>query len=373
MPDSPLVRLFLDAVRVDAVSLKERPMADFVRARLSGLPVRIVEDGAATSCGGSTGNLICVPENLVPGAPVIALFAHLDTPRPTEGVRPILLADRITSDGSTILGVDNRAGVAALLHALREHLRSGLTGNMIVVFTIGEELGLYGSKFFDPREWGVSFGFVFDCSRRPGTFIRSAVGCSLFTATVHGTSSHAGVAPEKGVNAIAIAAKAVSAIRLGRLDQQMTASVGKISGGEATNVVPDRCIVEGEVRSFDGAQIAAYLQSVQQAFDTAAGAAGGRVGFDVAEDFRPFVLDPASEVYRWTTETLGALGLEPAGIEYLGGSDANMLNASGLPAVNLGIGAQNPHANDEFILLEDLHTTAEIAAALIRRSSGALS
>lgn len=361
---TPLVDLFLDAVRVNAPSLAEQPMAQFVRRALEGTPVRIVEDNTAALIKGNCGNLICIPRSFDPARPAIALFAHLDTPRPTEGVRPVVSDTRIESDGTTILGVDNRAGTCILLQTLRESATRNGPGNFIVVFTVGEELGMLGSKHVDLAPYKVDKAFIFDCSRRPGTFISAAVGCSLYTATFLGRSSHAGVSPEKGIHAIQLAARALSRIPMGRHSPTMTSNVGTIHGGSATNIVPDSCSVEGEVRSFDPHVIEDHLHLLHTTFRTTAEEGGGTVRFEAAVDFEPFTLDPASPVFAMTETALRSLGLSPNPIEYLGGSDANTLNGKGIPAVNLGIGAQNPHGNDEFILLEDLHTSARLAAVL---------
>ena len=364
-----LIDLFLEAVKVDALSLKERAMAEFVQRYFSGVPVEIREDDTARFFNGECGNLVCIPRGFDPSRPALALLAHMDTPRSTAFVRPVLSESRIESDGTTALGVDNRLGTSVLLHVLREHLDSKNPGNFIVVLTVGEETGLYGSKYVDLSPYNVRMCFVFDCSKRPGTFIQSAVGCSLYNATFVGKSSHAAVAPEKGVNAIQIAARAISRIPLGRLSPTMTTNVGMIAGGTATNVVPDRCTIQGEVREFDPHLIRDHLHMVENVFRIAAQELGGAVEFEAAEDFAPFRLSPESQVVRMMADVLKAVGLTPHGIEYLGGSDANMLNAKGVPAVNLGIGAQNPHGNDEFVLLEDMRTSAEIARELIRRST----
>ena len=367
--NSPLVDLFLDAVKVDAVSLHEGPVVRFLRKALAGLPIDIREDGTAALVGGESGNILCIPRSFDPARPAFALLAHMDTPRSTANVRPVLDGSRISSDGTTVLGVDNRAGFSVLLHTLAEHVRKGLPGNFIVVFTVAEELGMYGAKRLDLTPYNVKTCFVFDCSKRPGTFIQSAVGSSLYTATFIGKTSHAGVAPEKGINAIKIAAHALSAVPVGRLSPTMTSNFGIISGGEATNVVPDRCTVEGEVREFDQRLTDGHVAMLRETFSRVAGDQGGSLTFASHVDFPPFVLDPASDAFRLTTETLKSVGLSPNPISYLGGSDANMLNAQGIPAVNLGVGAQNPHGNDEFILLEDLAKTAEIAEAIIERST----
>jgi len=361
---TPLVDLFLDAVRVNAPSLAERPMAQFVRRALGGSSVRIVEDNTAALIKGDCGNLICIPPSFDTSKPAIALFAHLDTPRPTEGVRPIVSDTRIASDGSTILGVDNRAGTCVLLHTLREAATNDGAANYIVVFTVGEELGMLGSKHVNLGQYNVDKAFIFDCSRRPGTFISAAVGCSTYTATFLGRSSHAGVAPEKGIHAIQLAAKALSRIPMGRHSPTMTSNVGTIRGGSATNIVPESCFIEGEVRSFDPHIIEEHLHMLHTTFRTVSEEGGGSVRFEAAVDFEPFTLDAASPVYTMTEKALRSIGLTPNPIEYLGGSDANTLNGRGIPAVNLGIGAQNPHGNDEFILLEDLQTSARLAAVL---------
>jgi tripeptide aminopeptidase len=367
MPD-PLVNLFLDAVRVDAQSLRERPMADFIINALAGLPLDIREDDAASKFGGSCGNLLCVPHGFDPTRPAIALLAHMDTPRSTADVHPVITNGRITSDGTTALGVDNRAGSSVLIHALRSALSSGVQGNFIVVFTVAEELGPYGSRYLDLSPYNIKMCFVFDCSRRPGVFIRAAVGCSLYRATFTGRAAHAAVAPEKGVNAIQLAAKALAGIHVGRLGPTMTSNIGKISGGAATNVVPDRCVVEGEVREFETHLINEHLAVLEEHFRQVASENGGGLEFCSSVDFSPFRLKLDDPIVATTVDVLRRVGATPEPIEYLGGSDANELNAKGIPAVNLGIGAQNPHGNDECILIEDLHQSVNIALALIERS-----
>ncbi len=364
---TPLVDLFLRAVTIDAQSLQERPMADFVIRTLAGTTVAVVEDDAGKKINGTCGNLICVPESFSPSEPAVALFAHLDTPRTTKNVTPVVTDTAIASDGSTILGVDNRAGVAVLLHVLLNYSPVRSKANFIVVFTVAEEIGLFGSQHVDLAPYNIEMGFVFDCSKRPGTFIRSAVGCSLYDAEFIGKASHAAVAPEQGVNAIHMAAKAIGAIPVGRLSPTMTANTGMITGGEATNIVPDRCTIHGEVRSFNSYAIAVHLQTVEGICREAARDWGGDVVFSSKVDFVPFALFADNRIMRFTTDVLRLVGLAPDPIEYVGGSDANMLNAKGIPSVNLGIGAQKPHSNEEFILLEDLHKSAEIAFALLNQ------
>ncbi|MDH3251574.1 MAG: M20/M25/M40 family metallo-hydrolase [Ignavibacteria bacterium] len=367
MPSS-LVDLFLDAVRVEALPLRERPMAQFVRRSLAGLPVKVIEDDTGHRINGECGNIICVPEWFDSGRPAIALFAHMDTPRNTAFVHPVLTQTKITSDGTTILGVDNRAGSSILLQALRESL-PGRMGNFLVVFTVAGEIGLYGSKHINLDPYNVRLGFVFDSAKRPGTFVQSAIGCSLYTATFIGKAAGGTAGPAEGVNAIKIAAKALSRVPVGRPGPGVTSNVGMIIGGEATNIVPERCVLRGEVRAFNTDRLYEHISMLKATFVNTANERNGSVEFETTVDFPPYAIDKPSESYRVTAAALQAVGLDPFPIDDDTGSDANMLNAHGIPTINLGIGAQNPNANDEFILLEDLHKAEEIAKELITMSA----
>ena len=213
----------------------------------------------------------------------------------------------------------------------------------------------------------IRMGFIFDSSLDPGCFAVCSPGAACFTATVHGKPSHAGIAPEKGVDAIRIAAEAVASLKLGRIDDETTSNIGTVHGGEATNVVPARVVLKGEARSLDIAKVPPILDGFKAAFEAAAGKRGGRAEFEWVWDFKPYRLSPDSPALAAAHRAVSAAGLEPSPVPSHGGSDANNLNANGVPAVNFGIGAKNPHADDEYILLDDLRAGADIVAALIRR------
>jgi tripeptide aminopeptidase len=361
-----LVQRFLTLAKIDAVSLAERPIADAVSSLLRNAGIHVEEDASAAQIGGTAGNLLCFPPGFDPQKPALMLTAHLDTVLSTHRLRPVLLADRITSDGTTILGADNRAGLSVLVDLLLNCTR-GTTPhrNFFCVFTVGEEIGLLGAGSLDLSRFQISAGIVFDCSKRPGVYIRESVGLHLFTARIVGKSAHSGVNPEEGVNAIVMASQAISRLRLGRLDEETTANVGQIRGGEAVNAVPERAIVEGEVRSFDPKRIMSELSIIEQIFHESV-AGKGRLEFETTVDFEPYVLAPDLPVVMDLERALVAAGCIPQPIRYTGGSDANKYNAKGIPTVNIGIGAQKPHSNEEFILLEDLHRSYDIAKELIR-------
>ena len=365
-----LINLFTRFATIDGLSLRERQIADEVSAVLRGAGVRVLEDSAGTRLNGAAGNLLCFPPGFDANQPTIMLTAHLDTVLPTAKLKPVREEVRITSDGTTILGADNRVGVSVLTYLLLAVTEKKLPcKNFFVAFTIAEEVGLLGASTIDLSLYGVQSIFVFDCSRTPGVYIRECVGLSLFKARFVGKAAHAGVAPEEGVNAIALAGAGIADLQLGRIDQDLTVNIGKISGGEATNVVPDKVDIEGEVRSFSPKRIQEQLGLIERTLSQAV-IGRGKLVFETKVDFPPYVHSHDSPIIRDVERALRAVGLQPQPIRYTGGSDANEYNAKGIPAVNLGIGAQKPHTFEEFVLIEDLVKSAEIAFMLLQHSTG---
>jgi tripeptide aminopeptidase len=360
-----LQRLFLRLLPIEGVALGERLIADEIIGLLRQNGIQVQEDDAGKRLQGNTGNLICLPPDFNPHDPALLLNAHLDTVQSTARLEPVAEGDAVRTNGTTILGADNRLGVAILLHLLLTLARQGRAHkNFMVVFTVAEEIGMLGATQLDLSRLNLKQAFVFDCSRRPGTYIRECVGSTIFQLTFIGKAAHSGVAPEEGVNAIALASTALAQIKTGRIDTETTANLGKIYGGTAINIVPDKVVVEGEVRSFSRRRIQEQIDMIR---DTAARAVNG-VGafhFDSYNDFEPYAHAPDAPVVRTLERALRAVALVPNPIRYMGGSDANIWNARGIPAVNIGIGAQNPHTFEEFVLIEDLIKAAEIAFALV--------
>lgn len=360
--DTRLVELFLEVAAIEGLSGSERAVADHILAFLRELGLEPFEDGANSGNGGDSGNVVC----RIGGGGDRALLAHMDTVRSTAGLKPRILEDRITSDGTTALGVDNRVGVAVLLYTV-EKMVNGEHGSFpfTVVFTVCEETTLVGSRFLDPGP-EIRMAFVLDSALRPGNFIARSHGARRFRANIRGRAAHSGIDPDSGINALLVASEAMRRFPLGKVDQFTTVNVGRFSGGSAINVVPEMADMEGEVRSVDTAKVDLVIGRIEGTLQQVADSHGAEVLFESEWDFRPYSLDPQSEVYLRVERALEKVGLEPVPATSPGGSDANMLNARGVPTVNLGIGAQNPHTNDEFILLEDLRHCALISIELIK-------
>lgn len=364
METSRLIDLFLQTARINALSGNEKPLADFIKSFLTQYNYSVTEDDSWHYSKSNTGNLIC---KIGDGGNFL-LSSHMDTARPTEGVKPLIDDEKITSSGDTVLGVDNRVGVTVLLYLLEKIAKEKIpVKDFTVVFTTCEETTLFGSKNLGVNG-SIKKGFVFDSGYRPGNFIHSACGALGFKIRIIGKASHSGIAPEKGINALLVAAKSISKLPLGRIDEETTMNIGLIKSGSAVNVIPEFAELEGEVRSFDLKKAENYFNSLVNTFKEESESAGAKFELMYDWDFMPFTVPEDSEVYKETISALTKVGLTPTSKISLGGSDANSLNGKGIQSVNLGIGAQNPHSNDEFIFIEDLVKTAEIAFELVKKN-----
>jgi tripeptide aminopeptidase len=363
MTNHRLINIFLDLALIDATSGNEKKVADFIKEFLSPFELNISEDNSFQHSLSNTGNIICRKGD---GGNFV-LLSHMDTARSTLNLKPKILEDRIVSSGDTVLGVDNRAGVSVLLYTLEKIDKEKIpVKDFTVAFTTCEETTLFGSKYIG-LNGNIKYGFVFDSGYRPGNFINSACGSLGFKIKVIGKASHSGIAPEKGINSMLIASKAISKLPLGRIDEETSMNIGILKSGSAVNVIPELTELDGEIRSFDTNKVEKYFNITQDIFNNEAKSLGGKIEIDSFWDFKPFTVPENSFTFNEVVRALKRVGLNPNPKISLGGSDANSLNENGIESINLGIGAQNPHSNDEFIFIEDLIKSAEIALELIKK------
>jgi tripeptide aminopeptidase len=357
-----LIDIFIQVASINSLSQNEKPVADFIRSFLKDSPFKISIDDSDKHSGSNTGNLVCRSGD---GGNFV-LLSHMDTARPTLEMKPVFTDGRIQSSGDTVLGVDNRLGIAVLLYTMEKISKEKIpTKNFTVAFTTCEETTLMGSKNLNLGS-KIKEGFIFDSSFRPGNFIYSGCGSKGFKIKIKGKASHSGIAPEKGINSISVAANALQKIKQGRIDDETTVNIGKISGGSAVNVVPEETYIEGEVRSFNTAKVQETADKVKNIFTEEAKKLKAEIEFSSEWDFKPYTVKKNNPVFKEMIETLKKVNLTPEPRISLGGSDANSLNELGIPSVNIGIGAQNPHSNEEFVLIEDMNKSAEIAMELIK-------
>lgn len=358
-----LLHLFLDVIKIEALSLNENKMANFIFNYLKELNLNPIIDDSAKLTGGNCGNVICEIGN---GGNTV-LLSHMDTARSTKDVNAILLDDRIVSDGTTVLGVDNRVGITCLLFGLKELIAKNIPLNdFTLAFTTQEETTLNGSQYIQ-LDQKIKMGIIFDSHLHPGNFINQSAGSMGFRINVIGKAAHSGLAPEKGIDSIKIASLAISKIKFGKLDDDTTANIGIIRGGTATNVVPELTFIEGEIRSTIPSKIEVKLEEIKTIFENTASENNAECKFESFWNFKPYTINQEEDVFQKVVGTLLKLGLTPTPNVSKGGSDANSLNARGITSINLGIGAQNPHSNDEFILYDDFNKTAEIAMEMMKR------
>ena len=359
-----MLKEFFTLVKMRCSSKGEREVADYIIKKLQGLGLEVTEDDTAAKITGTAGNIIARLKGTKAG-PRLMFSAHLDCVEPCSGILPQLAEGMITSAGDTILGSDDKAGVSAILEALNVIVEKKIAhSDILVVFTVGEESGLDGSRNISPDFLTADYGYVLDAGGTPGAIITMAPGENDLDVVVHGKTAHAGVAPEEGINAIVVAAKALANMKLGRIDEETTANVGIISGGHATNIIPDKVVLKCEARSRNLDKLKVQTDAMCQVFREVATQNGATVDIEIRKAYEPYVLDKESPVVVLAQKAAQALGFEVKLVAHGGGSDANFFNKYGIPAAVLGVGMSKVHTTEEYIKELDLYKTAEFVLKL---------
>jgi tripeptide aminopeptidase len=362
---------FVSLCRVQSPSGHERPCVDHVARELARIGLEVDEDDAGPSAGADAGNLFARIEGR--GGDSILLCAHLDTVPPTAPIEPVLIDGGFTNSGDGIIGADNKAAVAVMLELARR-----LHGapqpppvGVELLFTVSEENGLHGAKAFDVGRLRSGLGFVFDHATPIGEIVVASPTYQRVVAELHGRAAHAGIRPEEGRSAIAAAASAIATMQLGRLDPETTANVGTISGGTATNVVPERCRVEAEVRGLADQRVEQVLTDMIDRFQDAADVAECDLDVTVERMFTAYRTKPDAPQVRLAELALRDCGYEPRLIVTGGGSDANAFQAAGFPCTNLANGTERNHEPGERVSVDALEGMLEVAIALVQHADGA--
>lgn len=361
-----LLQTILDLVQIDSESGKERGVADYVTKKLQALGYMVKEDGAATQTGGNAGNIIAYHKGTGIGKTML-FCAHMDTVSPGNGVKPIIEKNIVRSDGTTVLGGDDKTGIAAILEALETIQDTAQPhGPIQVIFTVAEEVGLLGAKYLALEELeSIDAAFFFDSDGMPNQICIASPYHIDLTATFHGKAAHAGVEPEKGISAVRMAAQAIASMQLGRLDEETTANIGMIQGGTATNVVADETRIYGEARSLSKEKVDAQIAHMKSCCEEAAIMFGGTVEVVVEECYAAIQLDETSTTVQLAQRAVKALGMEPELVKSGGGSDANVFCGKGIPATNIGCGMYNVHSMQEYLNLDEVKAAAEFILAVV--------
>ncbi len=368
-----LAETFKYLVEIDSVSREEGKFAKEIKKVLESMEARTFFDSAGEKTGSDTGNLVAKFKGNV-SAPSLLINAHMDTVQPGKGIKAVLKNGIFTSDGSTILGADDKSSIAVILESLRVLKENGLQyGPIDLVLTICEEIGLLGAKHFDLSLIDAKFGYALDATDVDGIIVR-APAANRLEFKIHGKDSHAGAAPEKGINAILLASKAIAGLEIGRIDRETTCNIGIIEGGIATNIVPNLVTVKGEVRSHDNEKLAKVTDDIVSSFK------------DVVESFRKIDSKddlPSLEVYiekdfpstdipedhhvvAMAVQAGKNLGRKIVCKASGGGADANIFFETGIITGVLGTGMRDMHTVREHVKLDDMVKATELLIEIIK-------
>jgi tripeptide aminopeptidase len=368
---SEVLDLFLELATVPSPSGEERVVADRVIRYLRDCGLDADEDEAGGQVGSTAGNVFARLEPNVAGERVF-LCAHFDTVPPTDAIEPVVADGVVRNARPTILGSDNKAAIAVMLEATRRVLAENRRhAGLELLFTPKEEVGLLGAYAFDHTRLTARTGYVYDQAAAIGEVILGAPSAQQLDIAFHGRAAHAGMYPEEGRSAIAAAARAISEMRLGRIDDETTANVGRIHGGTAANIVPEWCTVIAEARSHDDRKLADLVQEMQDAVTFAAGVAECDVETKMTRSYRAYRFKRGDLAIRLAAEALERCGFEPSYGLSGGAADANVFNERGLQCVNLANGMTEIHTPDEHIAVSDLETMVEVTLALLDAAAAA--
>lgn len=368
-----LAETFIHLCEIDSPSRKERPVADYLKGLFEELGADSVEeDDSSAETGADCGNVIVHFPGTVEKEPLF-FACHMDTVDPGVGVKVLRTGDIFSTVGNTVLGGDDKSGIAAVIELIRVLKESKADhGSIEILLTTCEEVGLLGAKHLDYKLLRAKSGYALD-STGIDKVIVGAPAANHLKIEVYGIAAHAGLNPEQGVSALCLAARAIADLRLGRLDEQSTANFGLIQGGVASNIVPDLITIEGEVRSHSPAKLDAYTREIESTFQNVVKDWSAQTGsnkqpsvkISVKKDYPVLRLtddDPVLQRVRDAGKILGrTIDLQVAG----GGSDANILNSYGLKTAIVATGMSKVHTVDESLDLNDLYSLTELLLALV--------
>lgn len=357
---------FLSYVQIDSPTKEEREFAEFLMEEMKGLGLDVHMDKAGDNVGSNSGNVIGRLKGNTEGETIL-FSSHMDTVSPGRGIKPIVKDGVVYSDGSTILGGDDKAGIAAIMEALETIKEKNLShGDIELVFSIYEEGGLHGAKNLDYNSLQAKYGFVMDSGGSPGEIIIQGPAQNQIDVKFIGKEAHAGVSPEEGISAVQMAGEAISKMKLLRIDEETTANIGLIMGGGATNIVTNEVIFKAEARSLDEGKLETQTNHMIKCCEDAAAKFGGSVEVDVSHEYGAFKIDGDSQIVNKVKEACRNIGLEPVTGKTGGGSDTNILSNKGLASVNLGMGARKAHTLEEHIHIKDLEDSAQLVLEIVR-------
>ena len=360
-------------VEIDSISKEEATISSEIRKILESLGAETVVDSAGDKIGGNSGNLIAKFKGNRQ-APPLLLNAHMDTVEPGKGITAVLKEGIFTSDGTTILGADDKSAIAILIETVKIIQENDLPyGPIEIVLTVCEEIGLLGAKHLDLSLINAEYGYALDATDTEGIVTR-APSANRLEFKIHGKDAHAGASPEKGINAISLASKAIAKLEIGRIDQETTCNIGIIEGGRAINIVPNLVTVKGEARSHDeeklskvtNEMVSSFKEVVENHKEASSDDGLPRLEVYVEKDFSRTYIPDEHPVVSLACKAAENLGRKMVSKTTGGGADANILFGKGIVTGVLGTGMRDMHTVRESVRLDDMVKTVELLLEIIR-------
>lgn len=366
METQKIVKTFTELVSIDSPSLGERQLADYLVKRFAKIGIALQEDDAGGRCGSNAGNLYAYVEGALPGEPLL-LSSHMDTVAPAFGKKAVVREDgTITSDGTTVLGADDMAGITAILEAITFLKEKRLAHRSFeLLFTVGEELYGKGAKEFDYRVVKSRQAYVLDLTGKVGDAAYMAPTIVSFEAKMIGKAAHAGFHPEDGIHAIRAAAWAIMDLEIGRMDEETTANIGRIQGGEGINIVPSECSLQGEIRSLNHEKALSTVEAYRAVFEKAAEKAGAQLVWDTQLHIISYETDKEHPVVKNYFRACEKLGIAPRLVKTFGGSDHNVFAQHGITGIVMANAMNCVHSCEEYTEIEELKRSTQIVTELL--------
>ncbi|WP_251942917.1 M20/M25/M40 family metallo-hydrolase [Staphylococcus sp. Marseille-Q5304] len=357
-----IIHTFLELVQIDSETGKEQEIQPILKSKFQSLGLNVVEDNANEDPRLGANNLICTLASNINKNDIDKIYfsSHMDTVVPGVNVKPTINDDGyIYSDGTTVLGADDKAGLAALIELIQVMQEQNTPhGQIQFIITVGEESSLLGAKAINSELIDADFGYAVDASSPIGSTVIAAPTQMKVDATIYGKTAHASV-PDQGVSAINIAAKAISKMHLGKIDEETTANIGRFEGGSATNIVANKVTLNAEARSHSDEKVESQVAHMKSVFENTAQSFGCSADVRVTKSYPGFQIDENDHVIDIAKKSASSLGLNPKAVIANGGSDGNIFNLLGVPTVIIGIGYENIHTTKERIATQNLVLLAQ--------------
>ena len=369
--ENRMLNEFIELVSVPCPSKDEKAEAELIMRKLDELGIEYKMDNVNEKTGGNCGNIWAYIKGTVSDAPKLLFEAHMDSVAPTTGTKVVRKDGVLYSDGTTTLGGDDKVGVAGMLEAVRSLKEDNVAhGDVQLLFTVSEEIGCLGVVHLDKSLIKADYGYCMDIGGAPGEITYAAPKLYDIYVTVKGKAAHAGIAPEEGVNAIMLAAEAMSKLpAYGRIDKETTFNIGMFNAGVGTNIVCPEAKFVIDMRSLNVAKLEELKDSTMKLIKETVEAGHGEVEFEVVEGCPAVELSqdhPCIQLAQKAAEKLGF----PVEMKVTGGcSDGNYLCGYGLPCGLLATGMSNVHTTQEYLKEEDLYNTARWTYEIIKEAA----